>query len=99
LVLEFFESEAFIIGYYVLTVSASLLLIKETKKRLIDLKKGKNSIIFAPAAFGIILAYVSKNCKPKATKSQFDVINILVPKIRNRILGKNSHIDVMVYHS
>jgi len=58
LVLEFFESEAFIIGYYVLTVAASLLLIKETKKRFIDLKAGKNSIIFAPVAFGIILAYV-----------------------------------------
>ncbi len=38
----------------------------------------------------------SKNSKTKATKSQFDVINILVPKIRNRILVENSHIDVMI---
>jgi len=56
--LEFFQSEAFIIGYYVLTVGASLLLIKETKKRLTDLKEGKNSMIFAPIAFGILLAYI-----------------------------------------
>ena len=55
---EFFQSDAFIIGYYVLTVSASLLLIKETKKRWNDLKDGKRSMIFAPMAFGIILAYV-----------------------------------------
>ena len=38
----------------------------------------------------------SKNCKSKATKSQFDVINILVHKIRNRILVKNSHIGAMI---
>ena len=56
--LEFFQSEAFVIGYYVLTVSASLLLIKETKKRWRDLIEGKNSMIFAPISFGIILAYV-----------------------------------------
>lgn len=54
----FFQSDAFIIGYYVLTVSTSLLLIKDTKKRIADLKDGKKSIIFAPIAFGIILAYV-----------------------------------------
>ena len=56
--LEFFQSEAFVVGYYVLTVSASLLLIKETKKRIIDLKKGKKSIIYAPIAFAILFAYV-----------------------------------------
>ncbi len=56
--LEFFQSEAFIIGYYVLTVGASLLLIKETKKRLSDLEEGKNSMIFAPIAFGILLVYI-----------------------------------------
>ena len=56
--LEFFQSDTFVIGYYVLTVSASLLLIKETKKRWRDLIDGKNSMIFAPIAFGIILAYV-----------------------------------------
>lgn len=55
---EFFQSDAFIIGYYVLTVSTSLLLIKDTKKRITDLKDGKKSIIFAPLAFGIIFAYI-----------------------------------------
>lgn len=55
---EFFQSDAFIIGYYVLTVSTSLLLIKDTKKRIADLKDGKKSIIFAPIAFGIIFAYI-----------------------------------------
>jgi len=60
LVFEFFQSDAFIIGYYVLTVSASLLLIKETKKRWNDLKDGKRSMIFAPIAFGILFFYVSQ---------------------------------------
>ena len=55
---EFFQSDAFVIGYYVLTVGASLLLIKETKKRWKDLKEGKGSMVFAPMAFGILLAYV-----------------------------------------
>jgi hypothetical protein len=32
--LEFFQSEGFVIGYYVVTVAASLALIKETKKRI-----------------------------------------------------------------
>ncbi len=40
----------------------------------------------------------SKNSKTKATKSQIDAINILVPKFRNRILVKNSHIGVMIYY-
>ena len=56
--LSFFQSDGFVIGYYVLTVSASLLLIKETKKRWIDLKDGKKSIKFAPFAFAILIAYV-----------------------------------------
>ena len=34
--ISFFESDAFLIGYYVLTVGASLLLIKDTKKPLIN---------------------------------------------------------------
>ncbi len=55
--LSFFESDAFVIGYYVLTVGASLLLIKETKKRWTDLKKGLGSIKYAPISFGIIAAY------------------------------------------
>jgi len=56
--LSFFQSEAFLIGYYVVTVGASLLLIKETKKRFKDLKKGIKSIKYAPLAFGILVAYV-----------------------------------------
>ena len=45
------------IGYYVISVGASLAMAKDTKKRLLDLKKGKNSIKYAPFAFGIIVAY------------------------------------------
>ncbi len=41
----------------------------------------------------------SKNSKTKATKSQINAINILVPKTRNRILVKNSHIGVMIDYS
>jgi hypothetical protein len=39
-------------------VSASLLLIKDTKKRFLDLKKGISSIKFAPISFGILAIYV-----------------------------------------
>ena len=56
--LEFFQSDAFVIGYYVLTVAASLLLIKETKKRIVDLKKGLRSMKYAPIAYGILFAYI-----------------------------------------
>ena len=55
---DFFRSEAFVIGYYILTVGSSLLLIKETKKRINDLKIGINSIKYAPFAFGILCAYI-----------------------------------------
>jgi hypothetical protein len=47
-----------VIGYYVLTVAASLVLIKETKRRLIDLKLGQSSIKYAPIAYAILFAYV-----------------------------------------
>jgi hypothetical protein len=56
--LTVFESEQFVIGYYIFTVSASLLLVKETKNRVKDLKKGLESIKFAPIAYVVILAYV-----------------------------------------
>ena len=55
---SFFQSDGFIIGYYILTVAASLALVKDTKKRIIDLKNGINSIKFAPIAFGILFAYI-----------------------------------------
>jgi membrane protease YdiL (CAAX protease family) len=55
---DFFQSDIFMIGYYTLTVGASLLLIKETKKRINDLKIGINSIKYAPIPFGILFAYV-----------------------------------------
>ena len=42
--ISFLDSDAFLIGYYVLTVGASLLLIKDTKKRIRDLKIGIGSI-------------------------------------------------------
>ena len=55
---NFFQSDAFLVGYYVLTVGTSLLLVKETKKRLVDLRAGINSIKYAPIAFGILATYV-----------------------------------------
>lgn len=56
--LEFFQSDGFVIGYYVFTVAASLVLIKETKKRIVDLKKGLHSMKYAPIAYGILFAYI-----------------------------------------
>ena len=56
--LSFLDSDVFLIGYYVLTVGASLLLIKDTKKRILDLKSGIGSIKYAPIAFGILVVYV-----------------------------------------
>jgi hypothetical protein len=53
-----FRSDGFIIGYYVFTVATSLILIKETKKRVVDLAKGFKSIVYAPISFGVLLAYV-----------------------------------------
>jgi len=58
LVFEFFQSDAFVIGFYVLTVAASLALIKETKTRFRDLKEGISSVKFAPISFGILAVYV-----------------------------------------
>jgi len=55
--LSFLESDAFVIGYYVLTVGASLALIKETKNRWHDLKKGIKSVKYAPLSFGVITFY------------------------------------------
>ena len=52
------KSEGFVIGYYVFTVATSLLLVKETKKRVLDLVKGSKSIIYAPISFGILLSYL-----------------------------------------
>jgi hypothetical protein len=56
--ISFLDSDAFLIGYYVLTVGASLLLIKDTKKRVLDLKVGISSIKYAPIPFGILSVYV-----------------------------------------
>ena len=56
--ISFFDSDYFIVGYYILTVGASLLLIKDTKKRVRNLKIGRNSIKYAPISFGILVAYV-----------------------------------------
>jgi len=51
------QSELFVIAYYVLTVGASLALIKETKKRILDLKTGVGAIKYAPITFGILIGY------------------------------------------
>ena len=56
---SFFNSDMFVIGYYVLTVGSSLLLIKETKKRISNLKNGLKSIKYAPIPFGILALYVT----------------------------------------
>ncbi len=58
MVFDFLESDTFVIGYYVLTVAASLALVRETKKRLKDFKIGIGSIKYAPIAFGMLLAYI-----------------------------------------
>lgn len=55
--LSFLNSDGFVIGYYILTVGVSLLLIKETKTRIKDLKKGFKSFKYAPLAFGIVAIY------------------------------------------
>lgn len=52
------SSDGFVIGYYVFTVATSLILIKETKKRVLDLAAGAKSIIYAPIAFGILIGYL-----------------------------------------
>ena len=56
--MSFFNSDMFILGYYVLTVGSSLLLIKETKKRILNLKNGLKSIKYAPISFAILAVYV-----------------------------------------
>jgi len=52
------SSQGFVVGYYVFTVATSLLLIKETKKRILDLRAGARSIIYAPITFGILVGYL-----------------------------------------
>lgn len=64
------QSQGFIIGYYVFTVGTSLILIKETKKRLLDLHSGLGSAIYAPLSFGILVAYLYL-VYPLAEKIQF----------------------------
>jgi len=56
--LDFFQSDSFVIGYYVLTVVAALMLVKQTKERLADLKKGLRSMKYAPITYGVLFAYI-----------------------------------------
>ena len=56
---DFFQSNTFLIIYYALTVGSSLLLIKETKKRIKDLKLGISSIKYAPIPFIILFLYIT----------------------------------------
>lgn len=53
-----FRSDVFVIGYYAFTVATSLLLIKETKKRISELVRGAKSIAYAPISFGMLIAYL-----------------------------------------
>lgn len=55
---DLINSEIFIIGYYIFTVATSLILIKETKKRIFDLKRGMRSMAYAPISFGVMVAYL-----------------------------------------
>jgi membrane protease YdiL (CAAX protease family) len=55
---EVFSSEGFIIGYYAFTVATSLVLVKETKKRVCDLGKGLRSIVYAPISFAVLISYI-----------------------------------------
>ena len=52
------NSQEFVVGYYIFTVASSLLLIKETKKRIQDLRIGIKSAVYAPIAFGILAGYL-----------------------------------------
>ena len=52
------NSQEFVVGYYIFTVASSLLLIKETKKRIHDLRIGIKSAVYAPIAFGILAGYL-----------------------------------------
>ncbi|HSB83584.1 MAG TPA: hypothetical protein VLD64_03760 [Nitrosarchaeum sp.] len=55
---DFFKSDIFLVGYYIMTVGASLLLIKETKNRIKDLRLGISSMKYAVIPFGILFTYV-----------------------------------------
>ena len=55
---SFLDSDYFLIGYYILTVGASLLLIKDTKKRIKDLKIGISSMKYARISFETLTVYV-----------------------------------------
>lgn len=55
---EFLTSDEFVIGYYILTVAASLLLVKDTKVRVSNLVRGIQSAKYAVFSFGIILLYI-----------------------------------------
>jgi hypothetical protein len=55
---DLLHSDGFVIGYYIFTVATSLILIKETKQRVLDLAQGFKSIIYAPITFGTLMAYV-----------------------------------------
>lgn len=55
---SFFQSEPFLIGYYIMTVGMSVILVKETKTRIKDLKQGLGSIKFAPIPFAVLFAYI-----------------------------------------
>ena len=55
---EVLSSDGFVIGYYIFTVATSLFLVKETKKRVLDLIKGVRSMVYAPLSFGILVAYL-----------------------------------------
>lgn len=48
----------FLIIFYVATVVPTLLLVKETKPRLKNLKNGLRSLVYLPISVGMLMAYV-----------------------------------------
>ncbi|MCI0563488.1 MAG: hypothetical protein MN733_33855 [Nitrososphaera sp.] len=50
--------ELFLILFYVAMIAPSLLLVKDTKRRLSNLKNGGRSLIFLPLTIGGLVAYV-----------------------------------------
>lgn len=52
------SSDLFLILFYAATVGPSLLMVKETRKRLMDLRAGLKSLVFLPLTIGGLVAYI-----------------------------------------
>ena len=52
------SNDVFLILFYAAMVGPSLLMVKETKKRVMDLKAGLKSLVFLPLTIGGLVAYI-----------------------------------------